>query len=381
MPQGPWVDRGRPSDTAPLEAARLTVDPDRSARRWSFTAIADQGTGAAPDPYDGSLGDSGAADEGPDSFDATDERGRSAEGPTPARGSVDPGQAGPLARLPAGSTFGTLVHAVFERVDFSVGDEGPGGPLAAIIEQQLATHPVDLTPADDQGGTPADGRRLLVDGLRMALRTPLGSWCHDRRLADIGSGDRLNEISFDLRLGEGRRCATVADMGRVMLAHLDPADPLRPWAEGIVSGAIDAALAGHLTGSIDLIMRITEGDTQRFVVADYKTNALTPRGRHPEPDDYHPSRLVEAMVEHDYPLQALLYSVALHRYLRWRLPGYRPADHLGGAAYLFVRGMTGPDVKVSDGRTHGVFEWAVPPALVAGLSDLLDGQAVRELAS
>ena len=50
------------------------------------------------------------------------------------------------------------------------------------------------------------------------------------------------------------------------------------------------------------------------------------------------------MVEHDYPLQALLYSVALHRYLRWRLPGYRPADHLGGVAYLFVRGMTGPDV-------------------------------------
>ena len=87
------------------------------------------------------------------------------------------------------------------------------------------------------------------------------------------------------------------------------------------------------------------------------------------------------MVEHDYPLQALLYSVALHRYLRWRLPGYRPADHLGGVAYLFVRGMTGPDVQVSDGRPHGVFEWAVPPALVVALSDLLDGRAVTELAS
>ena len=99
------------------------------------------------------------------------------------------------------------------------------------------------------------------------------------------------------------------------------------------------------------------------------------------PDDYHPARLAEAMTDHDYPLQALLYSVALHRYLRWRLPGYRPADHLGGAAYLFVRGMTGPDVKMSDGRPHGVFEWAVPPALVIGLSDLLDGQDVEELAS
>ena len=31
------------------------------------------------------------------------------------------------------------------------------------------------------------------------------------------------------------------------------------------------------------------------------------------------------MVAAHYPLQALLYAVALHRYLRWRLPGYDPA--------------------------------------------------------
>jgi exodeoxyribonuclease V beta subunit len=70
-----------------------------------------------------------------------------------------------------------------------------------------------------------------------------------------------------------------------------------------------------------------------------------------------------------YPLQALLYSVALHRYLRWRMPGYRPTDHLGGVAYLFLRGMTG-----SGGPGHGVFGWAVPPELVRALSDLLDGR-------
>ena len=71
--------------------------------------------------------------------------------------------------------------------------------------------------------------------------------------------DRLNEISFDLRLGEGGRRATVADMGRVMLAHLDPADPLRTWADGMAGGLIDVELAGHLTGSIDLILRIADG--------------------------------------------------------------------------------------------------------------------------
>ncbi len=77
------------------------------------------------------------------------------------------------------------------------------------------------------------------------------------------------------------------------------------------------------------------------------------------------------MGEHDYPLQALLYSVALHRYLRWRLPDYEPEKNLGGAAYLFVRGMIGPNTPLSEGVPHGVFAWDVPPQLVVELSDLL----------
>ena len=79
------------------------------------------------------------------------------------------------------------------------------------------------------------------------------------------------------------------------------------------------------------------------------------------------------MAEHHYPLQALLYLVALHRYLRWRLPCYEPAGHLGGAAYLFVRGMAGADTPAVEGNPHGIFSWRVPPALVTALSDLLDG--------
>ena len=47
-----------------------------------------------------------------------------------------------------------------------------------------------------------------------------------------------------------------------------------------------------------------------------------------------------------YGLQALLYTVALHRYLRWRLRGYDPARHLAGVLYLFVRGMRGAGTPV-----------------------------------
>ena len=79
------------------------------------------------------------------------------------------------------------------------------------------------------------------------------------------------------------------------------------------------------------------------------------------------------MMDAHYPLQALLYGVALHRYLRWRLPGYDPERHLGGMLYLFVRGMCGPATPRVDGVPCGVFGWRPPAALIVALSDLLDG--------
>jgi exodeoxyribonuclease V beta subunit len=79
------------------------------------------------------------------------------------------------------------------------------------------------------------------------------------------------------------------------------------------------------------------------------------------------------MAGSDYPLQAMLYTVALHRFLRWRQPGYDPARHIAGVLYLFVRGMAGPDNPVVDGQPCGVFGWAPPVQLISGLSDLLDG--------
>jgi exodeoxyribonuclease V beta subunit len=80
------------------------------------------------------------------------------------------------------------------------------------------------------------------------------------------------------------------------------------------------------------------------------------------------------MIDAHYPLQALLYGVALHRFLRWRLPDYTPERHLGGTLYLFLRGMCGPATPVVDSVPCGVFGWAPPPALTVALSDLLHGE-------
>ena len=61
-----------------------------------------------------------------------------------------------------------------------------------------------------------------------------------------------------------------------------------------------------------------------------------------------------------YVLQALLYTAALHRYLRWRLPGYDPERNLAGVLYLFLRGMVGRDTP--DGRRHAGRRLRLAPA-------------------
>ncbi|MDQ6897884.1 MAG: exodeoxyribonuclease V subunit beta, partial [Actinomycetota bacterium] len=109
-------------------------------------------------------------------------------------------------------------------------------------------------------------------------------------------------------------------------------------------------------------------------VADYKTTWVGERDQPNYADAYAPDRLGEAMARSSYPLQALLYSVALHRFLRWRQPGYRFADHFGGVLYLYVRGMIGPETPVVDGQPCGVFAWRPSEGLVEAVSSLFGGR-------
>ena len=356
----PW-SRVEGNDRGELEVARLDRHLDRAAGRWSFTAITarahDEQWGF--DPFDETAGDGDDADEGVSTRGPL-LRVDGLEGGT-AGTEIDSEQIEPLlGDIAGGAGFGTLVHEVLERIDFTTADLET--EISAAVTERLAWNP-----------WPVDHDRLVA-GLAAVARTSLGPLFGDRSLADLKRADRLDEMTFDLLLGNEDSRASDADIGRLVLDHLSPDDPQRPWAEALSSGPFSAVLGGHLTGSIDLVARIDGGtDAERYVVCDYKTNRLAPPGSTATMAHFAPDRLPAAMAEHHYPLQALLYTVALHRYLRWRLPSYDPAAHLGGAGYLFVRGMVGPNTPTVGRVPHGVFEWHPPAALIRDLSDLLDG--------
>jgi exodeoxyribonuclease V beta subunit len=268
-----------------------------------------------------------------------------------------------MADLPAGATFGSLVHAVLEHADPRAADLH--AELRRHVDEQLRWWSVDAAPDE------------LAEALVPMQHTPLGPLAAGLTLADIPLGDRLRELDFEFPLVGGDRpgrdlpdvqLRRVAD---VLRRHLAADDPMRAYADRLESPSMGGQLLrGYLSGSIDVVLRLPE---DRFVVVDYKTNKLGDAEVPLTALDYTPALMTEAMLHSHYPLQALLYSVVLHRYLRWRLPGYDPAVHLGGILYLYVRGMCGPDTPVFDGQPCGVFAWQPPASMVVALSDLLAG--------
>lgn len=256
----------------------------------------------------------------------------------------------PMADLPSGAKFGTLVHAVLETAD-------PFAPdLAAELEARIVEHsvwwPVDVA-ADE-----------LAAAMVPLHDTPLGPLAPGKTLRQIGLRDRMREMDFEFPLGGGRLRA----VGELLREHLAADDPLAVYADRLTGVALGSQpLKGYLSGSVDAVLRVDD----RYLVVDYKTNWLGDPSRPLTAGDYGQPRLVEAMLHSDYPLQALLYNVVLHRFLRWRLAGYDPSRHLGGVLYLFLRGMCGPQTPVVDGHPAGVFSWQPPAALTVELSELL----------
>jgi exodeoxyribonuclease V beta subunit len=268
-----------------------------------------------------------------------------------------------LSRAPAGAEFGTFVHSVLEKADFAAADLR-SALLDAVHDQQ----------ASYLGG-PVDAE-LLAEGLEAALLTPIDGRAGGARLRDLSRAHRLDELGFELPVAGGDDPTgevLLSEVARLIDRHLPGGEPLAGYSSALAGPELVANLRGYLTGSLDLVFRLGKDGAQQYFVADYKTNWLAPPGEDLTAWHYRPAALEAEMRRAHYPLQAILYMVALHRYLRWRLPGYDPEKHLGGAVYLFVRGMAGPAAPTVEGRTCGVFSWRPPSELVAELSDLLAG--------
>ena len=357
------IDRALP----PLSVRSFDRDVDTAWRRTSYSALS-----AAGAPHAGTADRVlSEPDDAPEVEDLELDDLEAAEDATAREADLAlTAVASPMADQPVGAAFGSLVHEVLEHADPAADDLR--AELLAQVEEHRAWWAVEVD------------AETLADALVQVCDSPLGPLAGGLTLRDITVPDRLRELDFELPLAGGDlapRDASAAahvvlgDLGPLLRTHLPEGDPLLAFADTLEGDADLAAqrLLGYLTGSIDVVVRVPVDGRTRYLTIDYKTNWLGDRAAPATAWEYRPAVLDEAMGHSDYPLQALLYTVVLHRYLRWRLPDYDPSEHLGGVLYLYLRGMCGPQTPSVDGRPCGVFSWQPPVALVTALSDLLDG--------
>jgi exodeoxyribonuclease V beta subunit len=225
--------------------------------------------------------------------------GASADLPDYFQGAVaeDSATAAPegIHAFPAGARPGLCLHEIFERLDF-VDDQA----VDSVCEQSLKAYSLD----------PAKWKPVMAACVRRVLQVELEPGLTLNR---IPMGERLIEREFHL-----------------------PAHRLEAETLHRLVGAADAeplkfaARTGWLKGFIDLVFRHGE----RFYIIDWKSNRLGP-----DAGAYTHAHVQAAMAVHHYPLQAQIYTLALHRYLRQRLRVYDYERSFGGVFYLFARGV------------------------------------------
>ena len=199
--------------------------------------------------------------------------------------------------FPAGRRAGICLHELFEELDFT-NDEA----IEPLVQQKLTAYSF----------APADWAQPVTECIRRTLsaRLPGGF-----SLKDVPQSACLPELEFHLPA-----------------QRLD-ARALRQLLEEDDSLQFDNR-RGWLKGFIDLVFE----QRGRFYIVDWKSNRLGTDTR-----AYSTEAMATTMTRQRYTLQLHLYTVALHRYLQWRLADYDYDRHFGGVLYFFVRGIDPAD--------------------------------------
>ncbi|PNS08793.1 exodeoxyribonuclease V subunit beta [Solilutibacter silvestris] len=283
------------------------------------------------------------ADGGDASSASTLPAGGGNDEPDAVEDTVDDGQFDPRF---AGNRYGVALHAALEHTDFarwqgwSAGDGAPDGE-ADIIAKALREEGYGADVLEDGVVLTA---QLIGNTLTVGL--PEGV-----RLCDVPAGARRAEIEFQFALQPVQIDALLELLHGHGVVRDRHGFGLRQRLEGLMTGLID--LTYHVDG--------------KWYVLDYKSNRLP---------TYDAPALQRAMAHSEYDLQALIYTLALHRWLRFRLGDeYDYARDFGGIRYLFCRGL---DATRSD--SPGIHAQRFSPELVHAL-DALFGHVVTGVAA
>lgn len=253
-----------------------------------------------------------------------------------------------IFNFPRGAHAGTFLHTLFEEIDFTIAS---GDLLREKVMELLTASEFDECWCD-----------VLMDLVSNVLDCPLShgnlmSGLHpDFALRQLAMKDKQVEMEFFMPLST----LDCDDVNNVLTKH----DPLSKKAQPLAFSKVQ----GMLKGFIDLVF-VSEG---KYYVLDYKSNHLGDTAQ-----DYETQSMTDVMIDHRYDFQYQLYSLALHRLLRSRLPNYDYEQHFGGAFYLFLRGMDKNEQNEAE-KGRGIFYNRPSQSFIDELDNLFSHDALSQ---
>ena len=244
--------------------------------------------------------------------------------------------------LPAGSACGTLLHDLLEwqaQRGWPAAQDHPSAAASSEWSSLLVRKSQRLKLDTDQIG-------LMNAWMRQAIMAELPLSQHATQqstltLCSLSREQAWPEMGFALTV----RKLEAFQLDRLIQQHVlvgQSRETLQP-----------RQLEGMLIGFIDMVLE-HEG---RYYVLDYKSNWLPAYGA---------AQLRQSVLSRRYDVQYTLYLLALHRLLKSRLADYDYDQHIGGALYLFLRGIDQPG--------SGLFIDKPPRELIEALDMAFSGQ-------
>ena len=242
--------------------------------------------------------------------------------------------------LPVGLGFGTLVHRA-ARAHRLRGARPRGGARPAARRTAVARSPPWEPIGEELVGAlaPRSRRRSAPRSTVCRLRDlapAIGSTSSTSSYRSWAAIGRTGTLTLDAIATSSRAPTTIA---------------FAPTPDRLSDPSLRQSVRGYLAGSIDLVGRI-DGGGPTPVLHRRLQDELARRtpGEELTAWHYRPHALSVEMARHHYLLQGTLYAAALHRYLRWRVPGLRPGPRFRrGPLPVPARDERSRDARASTG--------------------------------
>ncbi|WP_288422296.1 UvrD-helicase domain-containing protein [uncultured Acinetobacter sp.] len=247
------------------------------------------------------------------------------------------------SNFPRGTLAGNFLHEIFEHIDFQCADEWVS-EIRRRFKNDYSSLWQDLL-IKYQESFPEEQEA------EYSLYHAVATWLQEILNTPLYQGFLLNQLQLEHYLSE---CPFYLALSDRVLAMKRIQQLFAEYGMEMPE-LLEARSARYLNGSIDLVYF----DGQRYHIADYKSNYLGENLA-----DYSVESIAQSMSLASYWLQAGLYLVALHRYLKVKMQNYDIEQHLGGATYLYLRGMNGE-------AEQGYYYWQPSTEFVLRLDAIL----------